>query len=59
MTVIPRSFDDAATIVQYLKDRKIVMLNLHLLDKEQSQRTIDFVCGASQALNGNAKKLEI
>lgn len=57
MTVIPRSFDDAATIVQYLKDRKIVMLNLHLLDKEQSQRTIDFVCGASQALNGNAKKV--
>lgn len=57
MTVVPRSFDDAATIVQYLKDRKIVMLNLHLLDKEQSQRTIDFVCGASQALNGNAKKV--
>lgn len=53
----PRSFDDAATVVQHLKDRKIVMLNLHLLDKEQSQRTIDFVCGASQALNGNPKKV--
>ena len=57
MVVEPRSFDDAAAIVQHLKDRKIVMLNLHLLDKEQSQRTIDFVCGASQALNGNAKKV--
>ncbi len=33
------------------------MLNLHLLDKEQSQRTIDFVCGASQALNGSPKKV--
>ena len=35
VVVEPRSFDDAATIVQHLKDRKIVMLNLHLLDKEQ------------------------
>ncbi|MBD5402403.1 cell division protein SepF [bacterium] len=57
VVVEPRSFDDAAVIVQHLKDRKIVMLNLHLLDKEQSQRTIDFVCGASQALNGNPKKV--
>ena len=53
----PRSFDDAAQIVQHLKDRKTLVLNLHLLDKEQSQRTIDFVCGASQALNGNPKKV--
>ena len=57
ITLEPRSFDDAAAIVQHLKDRKIVMLNLHLLDKEQSQRTIDFVCGASHALNGNPKKV--
>ena len=57
VVVEPRSFDDAATIVQHLKDRKIVMLNLHLLDKEQSQRTIDFVCGASHALNGTAQKI--
>ncbi|MCM1339585.1 MAG: cell division protein SepF [Muribaculaceae bacterium] len=57
VVIEPRSFEDAATIVQHLKDRKIVMLNLHLLDKDQSQRTIDFVCGASQALNGNPKKV--
>lgn len=53
----PRSFEDAAQIVQHLRNRKTIVLNLHLLDKEQSQRTIDFVCGASQALNGNAKKV--
>ena len=48
----PRSFEDAATIVQHLRNRKTIVLNLHLLDKEQSQRTIDFVCGAAQALDG-------
>ncbi|MCI1273384.1 MAG: cell division protein SepF [Clostridiaceae bacterium] len=53
----PRSFDDAAMIVQNLKDRKTIVLNLHLLDKEQSQRTIDFVCGAAHALNGKPQKV--
>ncbi len=53
----PRSFDDAAQIVQHLKDRKTIVLNLHLLDKEQSQRTIDFVCGAAHALNGKPQKV--
>ena len=53
----PRSFEDAATIVQHLRNKKTIVLNLHLLDKEQSQRTIDFVCGASQALNGSPKKV--
>ena len=53
----PRSFDESATIVQYLKDRKTIVLNLHLLDKDQSQRTIDFVCGAAHALNGNPQKV--
>lgn len=57
MVVEPRSFDDAANIVQYLKDRKTIVLNLHLLDKEQSQRTIDFVCGAAHALNGKPQKV--
>lgn len=53
----PRSFDDAGQIVQHLKDRKTIVLNLHLLDKEQSQRTIDFVCGAAHALNGKPQKV--
>lgn len=57
VVVEPRSFEDSVTIVQHLKDGKIVMVNLHLLDKEQAQRTIDFVCGASKALNGNPKKV--
>ena len=54
----PRSFDDAATIAQDLKDRKTIVLNLRLLDKEQSQRTIDFICGAAHALNGKPQKVD-
>ena len=58
VTVIePRSFSESAQIVKKLIDKKTVILHLDLLDKEQSQRTIDFVCGASHALNGTAQKI--
>ena len=57
MVVEPRSFGEAGQIVQNLKDRKTIVLNLHLLDKEQSQRTIDFVCGAAHALSGKPQKV--
>ena len=53
----PRAFGECAQIVSNLKDNKTIILNLHLLDKEQQQRTIDFVCGASQALNAKPKKV--
>ena len=58
VTVVePRAFGECTQIVNTLKEGKTVILNLHLLDKEQSQRTIDFVCGASQALNAKPKKV--
>ena len=58
VTVIePRSFSESAQIVKKLIDKKTVVLHLDLLDKEQSQRTIDFVCGAAHALNGTAQKI--
>ena len=53
----PRSFSESAQIVKKLIDRRTVILHLDLLDKEQSQRTIDFVCGATHALNGTAQKI--
>lgn len=53
----PRSFGDTTQIVKQLLENKTVVLNLHLLDKEQSQRTIDFVCGAAFALGGAPQKV--
>lgn len=57
MVIEPRSFGEAGQLVQSLKERKTIVLNLHLLDKEQSQRTIDFVCGAAHALSGKPQKV--
>ena len=55
--VEPRSYGDTTQIVQQLLEQKTVILNLHLLDKETSQRTIDFVCGATYALGGKPQKI--
>ena len=58
VTVIePRAFSESAQIVKKLIDKKTVILHLDLLDKEQCQRTLDFVCGAAYALNGTAQKI--
>ena len=53
----PRSYEDSIAIVKHLKDRKTVVLNLHLLDKEQAMRIVDFLCGATHALNGSQQKI--
>ena len=53
----PRSFSEASQIIKKLIDKKTVLLHLDLLDKEQCQRTIDFVCGATYALDGTAQKI--
>lgn len=55
--VEPRSFGDTTQIVQQLLDQKTVILNLHLLDKETAQKTIDFVCGATFAIGGKPQKI--
>lgn len=58
VTVVePRAFSESTQIVKKLIEKKTVILHLDLLDKEQSQRTIDFVCGAAHALNGMAQKI--
>ncbi|MGN0192299.1 MAG: cell division protein SepF [Candidatus Gastranaerophilaceae bacterium] len=53
----PRSYDESVAIVKHLKDRKSVILNLHLLDRELALRIVDFLCGATLALNGNQQKI--
>ena len=57
MVCEPRSYEDSISIVKHLKDRKTIVLNLHLLDKEQALRIVDFLCGATHALSGNQQKI--
>ncbi len=57
MVFEPRSFNESITIVEALKSKKTVILNLQLLDREQSQRIVDFLCGCTHALDGSQRKI--
>lgn len=42
----PRKFEDCAKCVNYIKEDKIIFVNLAGIDKENSQRILDYIAGA-------------
>jgi cell division inhibitor SepF len=53
----PKAFDESLDMVEHLRLRKSVILNLHLLDTAQSQRVVDFLSGATHALDGHQQRI--
>ncbi len=57
VVVEPISFQDAKRVVDHLKERKPVVLNLEDTEEDLSQRIIDFVSGATFATDGGIQKV--
>ncbi len=53
----PSSYEEAECIIDNLKARKPVIMNLDELEIELGQRILDFVGGAVYALGGDIKKV--
>ncbi|WP_035106615.1 cell division protein SepF [Desulfovirgula thermocuniculi] len=53
----PRVFDDVQSIAEHLKNRRPVIVNLEQVDSELARRVVDFVSGATYALNGSMQKV--
>lgn len=53
----PRVFEEMPQIVQALKDRKSVVLNLTMMDPDQAQRAVDFVAGATYTIDGHQERI--
>lgn len=53
----PRSFEEAEEIARHLKQRRACVVNLHRLQREYAQRTIDFLTGVVFALDGTIQKI--
>ena len=53
----PNSYDKSVELVKLLKEKKAIIVNLHLLDSKDALRLVDFLCGATHALNGNQQKI--
>lgn len=57
MVMEPRTFEESSEIVEHIRSRKSVLLNLHRLDSESSQRIVDFLSGATHAIDGNQQRI--
>ncbi|MBQ1467145.1 MAG: cell division protein SepF [Solobacterium sp.] len=53
----PRTLEEAEEIAAHLKQRQAVVVNLHRLQREYAQRTMDFLTGAVFALDGKIQKI--
>ncbi len=53
----PRSFEEAEEIAKHLKSRRAAVVNLHRLQRDYAQRTIDFLTGVVFALDGTIQKI--
>lgn len=53
----PKSFDEVQEITDNLKNRCPVIVNLEQADSDLAKRVVDFVSGATYALNGSLQKV--
>ncbi|VEP11808.1 Cell division protein SepF [Hyella patelloides LEGE 07179] len=57
MVIEPKSFDDMPKVIDALRDRKSVVLNLENMDPEKAQRSVDFVAGGTYAMDGHYERV--
>lgn len=53
----PKEFDDTKTIVDSLKSRRPVIINIEDIDAELARKIFDFCSGALYALDGHIQKI--
>lgn len=57
VVIEPQGFDECSRLVDNLKSRKPVIVNLEKLDVDLARKIFDFLGGATYALNGNVQKI--
>ena len=57
VVIEPHSFDEMPQVVQTLRERKSVVLNLNVMDPEEAQRAVDFVAGGTYAIDGHQERI--
>ncbi len=53
----PTNFDQVDEIINQLKDKNAVVINLEYVSKEIARRIIDVISGATKALDGHIEKV--
>lgn len=53
----PRSFEEMPQVIQALRERRTVVLNLNIMDPDEAQRSVDFVAGGTYAIDGHQERI--
>ena len=57
VVIEPKSFDECPKLVDSLKGRRPVIINLENIETETAKKIFDFLSGATYALNGGVQKV--
>jgi len=57
VVIEPRTFEEMPQVIQALRERKSVVLNLTVMDPDQAQRAVDFVAGGTYAIDGHQERI--
>jgi cell division inhibitor SepF len=57
VVIEPRSFDECPKLVDNLKNKKPIIINLERIDSEVARKIFDFLSGATYALDGNVQRV--
>ena len=57
VVIEPEGFDECPKLVDSLKSRKPIIINLEKIDSDTAKKIFDFLSGATYALNGNVQKV--
>ena len=55
--VRPEHFEDASSIANHLKAKRIIILDLENANRDVTRRLIDYLCGVAYANNGQIKRI--
>jgi cell division inhibitor SepF len=53
----PRAFEEMPQVIDALRQRKSVILNMTLIRQEEAQRAVDFVAGGTYAIDGHYERI--
>jgi len=57
VVIEPKGFDECPKLVDNLKSRKPIIINLEKIETDKARKIFDFLSGATYALNGNVQKI--
>ena len=57
VVVEPHSFDEMPQVIQTLRERTSVVLNLNVMEPEEAQSAVDFVAGGTYAIDGHQERI--